>query len=143
MAQQNCILQNFDAPANCGSLSNSTCICRTQPAGRILADCELSTCNATETERKTAPSEIYSGLCRQEYYLRALHRNKHSCGCSLCAGRWHCACVVGGAVKYPRFFPGQDFNHRILCPDYYWSRPSIRHTRYSDPRSQSRQSRWY
>ncbi|KAL8664213.1 MAG: hypothetical protein Q9168_007951 [Polycauliona sp. 1 TL-2023] len=48
---QQCISSTFGPPANCGNFANTTCLCTTAAAARILASCEIASCTPTEQEQ--------------------------------------------------------------------------------------------
>ncbi|KAL8934569.1 MAG: hypothetical protein Q9216_005844, partial [Gyalolechia sp. 2 TL-2023] len=58
---QQCIPNGLAPPADCGSLSNRTCICRTAAFARAIAPCELTTCSSTELQEIDT---LAAALCR-------------------------------------------------------------------------------
>ncbi|KAL8949945.1 MAG: hypothetical protein Q9222_003977 [Ikaeria aurantiellina] len=58
--KQRCIPRGFGPPANCGSLSNRTCICGSVEFANTVDPCELLSCSAEENDQITA---LGSRLC--------------------------------------------------------------------------------
>ncbi|KAL8713136.1 MAG: hypothetical protein Q9220_002657 [cf. Caloplaca sp. 1 TL-2023] len=54
---QKCIPETFGPPADCGSLSNRTCICNTFQFGIVITPCKTITCSKLELNRELLPDE--------------------------------------------------------------------------------------